>query len=90
MPFNEKRAASIKDSLLDMLLGDASTRHVSSNPTRSLRLVSTLPCRRPWPLESDWTEFRQPPFFATLFLGTASGQFLRPAASRLLLSRFRP
>src|SRR6266481_8613635 len=25
-----------------------------------------------------------------MFLGTASGQFLRPAASRLLLSRFRP
>jgi hypothetical protein len=53
MLFNEKRAASIKDSLLDMLLGDPSTRHVRPNPTRSLRLVSTLPCRRPWPLESD-------------------------------------
>ena len=28
MPFNKERAASIKDSLLDMLLGDPSTRHV--------------------------------------------------------------
>ena len=53
MLLNEKRAASIKDSLLDMLLGDPSTRHVRPNPTRSLRLVSTLPCRRLWRLESD-------------------------------------
>src|SRR6266567_8338178 len=29
-------------------------------------------------------------FLPILFLGTASGQFLRPAASRLLLSRFLP
>src|SRR5260370_11118943 len=29
-------------------------------------------------------------FSAALFLGTASGQFLRPAASRLLLSRLLP
>src|SRR5437763_15457172 len=29
-------------------------------------------------------------FLPLLFLGTASGQFLRPAASRLLLSRFLP
>jgi len=29
MPFNEKRAAFIKDSLLDVLLRDASTRHDS-------------------------------------------------------------
>jgi single-strand DNA-binding protein len=29
-------------------------------------------------------------FSATHFLGTASGEFLRPAASRLLLSRFLP
>jgi hypothetical protein len=29
-------------------------------------------------------------FLLPIFLGTASGQFLRPAASRLLLSRFRP
>src|ERR1700719_148786 len=29
-------------------------------------------------------------FLPRIFLGTASGQFLRPAASRLLLSRFRP
>src|SRR5467141_3029945 len=35
-------------------------------------------------------EFDRPPFSATHFLGTASGQFLRPAASRLLLSRFLP
>src|SRR6266850_3538554 len=43
---------------------------------------------------------RQPPdiggfksaslFLPRIFLGTASGQFLRPAASRLLLSRFLP
>ena len=38
MLFNEKRAASIKDSLLDMLLGDPSTRHVRPNPTRSLAI----------------------------------------------------
>jgi hypothetical protein len=36
MPFNEKRAASIKDSLLDMLLGDPSTRHLRPNPTATL------------------------------------------------------
>src|SRR5438270_7170454 len=29
-------------------------------------------------------------FLPHIFLGTASGQFLRPAASRLLLSRFLP
>src|SRR5260221_12655605 len=29
-------------------------------------------------------------FLPSIFLGTASGQFLRPAASRLLLSRFLP
>ena len=29
-------------------------------------------------------------FLPRIFLGTASGQFLRPAASRLLLSRLRP
>src|SRR5260370_35480584 len=29
-------------------------------------------------------------FLPLIFLGTASGQFLRPAASRLLLSRFLP
>jgi hypothetical protein len=29
-------------------------------------------------------------FLPLLFLGTASGEFLRPAASRLLLSRFLP
>jgi len=29
-------------------------------------------------------------FLPRIFLGTASGQFLRPAASRLLLSRFLP
>jgi hypothetical protein len=31
-----------------------------------------------------------PLFLSLIFLGTASGQFLRPAASRLLLSRFLP
>lgn len=30
------------------------------------------------------------PLFVTPFSGTASGQFLRTAASRLLLSRFHP
>jgi hypothetical protein len=29
-------------------------------------------------------------FLSRIFLGTASGKFLRPAASRLLLSQFRP
>jgi len=53
MSFNEERVASIKDSLLNMLLGDPSTRPLRPNPTRSLRLVSTLPCRRLWHLESD-------------------------------------
>ena len=32
MPFNEKRPASIKNSSLDMLLGDPSTRHVYADP----------------------------------------------------------
>jgi hypothetical protein len=36
------------------------------------------------------TGFRKCLFLPRIFLGTASGQFLRPAASRLLLSWFLP
>jgi hypothetical protein len=36
------------------------------------------------------TDFETPFFLPHIFLGTASGQFLHPAASRLLLSGFRP
>src|SRR5262249_47607825 len=36
------------------------------------------------------TDFDRRLFLPRIFSGTASGQFLRPAASRLLLSRFLP
>src|SRR5579859_5188141 len=42
------------------------------------------------PVPHRFSQFSRSAFFCPIFLGTASGYFLRPAASRLLLSRLRP
>src|SRR5256885_1409702 len=51
---------------------------------------STLPVHIDRSIPYRPSRFSRPAFFCPIFLGTASGQFLRPAASRPLLSRFRP
>jgi hypothetical protein len=72
-----------------MFLGDLSHSSRWAEP-HAIPPIAVHPSLPP-PMPSDPIELNfDSHLFATLFLGTASGQFLRPAASRLLLSRVRP
>jgi hypothetical protein len=54
-----------------------------------LIFCSALPAHLARPIPQRSSQFSRPTFFSRSFFWTASGQFLRPAAS-WLLSRFRP
>jgi len=64
--------------------------HVFSRRTDATGFFcSALPAHMPRPIPHRSSQFSRPPFSASHFLGHCFG-LIRPAASRLLLSRFRP